>query len=55
MRNRVYYTGSKNEMMWGMEIGKRLAEKRMRDTADLLKDVRFISERHLRNIVGSQA
>ena len=40
--------------MWGMEIiGKRLAEKRMRDTttttgtADLRKDIRFISEWHL--------
>ena len=25
--------------MWGMEIGKRLAEKRMRNTADLRKDI----------------
>ena len=29
-------------MMWGMEIGKRLAEKRIRNTADLRKDIRFI-------------
>ena len=35
--------------MWGMEIGKRLTEKCMRDTdADLRKDTRFISEWHLR-------
>ena len=43
-----------HELMWGMEIGERLAEKRMRDTADLRKDIRLISERHLRYIVGRQ-
>ena len=31
MRNRIY---SEDEMMWGMEIGKRLAERRMRNAAD---------------------
>ena len=31
-------------MMWAMEIGKRLAEKRMKNTADLRKDIQFISE-----------
>ena len=41
-----------------MEIGKRLAEKRinsMRNTADLRKDIRFILGWHLRYIVGRQA
>ena len=28
--------------MWGMDNGKRFAEKRMRDTADLRKDTRYI-------------
>ena len=36
-------------------IGKRLAEKCLRDTADLRKDIRFILEWHLRYIVGRQA
>ena len=31
-----------------MEIGKRLAEKCMRNTADLRNDIRFILECHLR-------
>ena len=37
--------------MWGMEIGKRLAEKRMRNTADLRKDIRLTLEWHLRYII----
>ena len=35
-------------MMWGMEIGKRLAEKRMMNAADLRKDIQFKLEWHLR-------
>ena len=47
---------SQDKMMWGMEIGKRRAEKRMRDAVDLRKDIRFTLERHhLRYIVGRQA
>ena len=41
--------------MWGMEIGKRLAEKRMRNTADLRKDVQFILEWYLPYVVGRRA
>ena len=32
-----------------------LAEKRMRNTADFRKDIRFILEWHLRYIIGRQA
>ena len=42
-------------IMWGMEIGKRLSEKRMRNTADIRKDVWLVLEWHLRYIVGRQA
>ena len=42
-------------MMRGMEIGKRLAEKRMRNTADFRRDIRFRLEWHLRHTVGRQA
>ena len=42
-------------MMWEMEIGKRLAEKRMGNTADLQKDIRFVLEWHLRYVIGRQA
>ena len=44
MRNRVYTIPV---MMWEMEIGKRLAAKRMRDAADLRKNTRFIWEQHI--------
>ena len=40
IRGLVYYII--DEMMFGMEIGKQLAEKRMRNTADLRKDIRLI-------------
>ena len=33
--------------MCGMKIGKRLAEKRMSNTADIRKDIRFLLEWHL--------
>ena len=42
-------------MMWGMEIGKRLAEKRMKNTADLRKDIRFILEWHLSTLYCRKA
>ena len=43
-------------MMWGMEIGKRLAEKRMRNTADYGRIFGiYILEWYLRYIVGRQA
>ena len=41
--------------MWGMESGKRLAKKRMRNTADLRKDIRYTSEWYLRYVVRRQA
>ena len=54
MRKSIY---SENERMWEMEIRKRFAEKRMRDTADLRKGIViwFILGWHLRYIVGRQA
>ena len=42
-------------MMRGMEIGRRVAEKGMPNTADLRKDIRFMVEGHPRYIVGRQA
>ena len=42
-------------MMWGREIGNRLAEKCMRNTADLGKVIRFILEWIIRYFVGRQA
>ena len=38
---------SYDEIVWGMDIRKRLAGERMKNTADLRKDTRFILEWHL--------
>ena len=53
--NTIGYRVRVDKMMRGMEFGKRLAEKRVRNTADLRKDVRLILEWHIRCIVGRHA
>ena len=57
MRNRIYRTipVAKMKLCGEWILGERLTEERVRDTADLRKDIRFISEWHLRYVVGRQA